>query len=198
MRLNEESSYEGLNPIESEIRRRIYWLLFQADKSTACMRSRTICLRLDDAPNLSLPTEVDDEQITPNGILPQPIGRTPTITGFNIVTNLFRILNDALLLQRRLKGAATSIESILADLGDVNMLRDRVINATSDVASPLRVRSAYDSRAASPQQGWEANMQARFMDFFSGVTSDNNVNSFMVMQVSWHSLVTADGRATSS
>lgn len=25
-------------------------------------------------------------------------------------------------------------------------------------------------------------MQARFMDFFSGVTSDNNVNSFMVMQ----------------
>lgn len=68
MRLNEESvslgwpvsiecasaaemtqSYEGLDPIESEIRRRIYWLLFQADKSTACMRARSINLRLEDA-----------------------------------------------------------------------------------------------------------------------------------------------------
>lgn len=146
LRLNEESSYEGLNPIESEIRRRIYWLLFQADKSTACMRARTICLRLEDAPGLRLPTEVDDEQITANGILPQPLGRTPTITGFNIVTNLFRILNDALLLQRR--KAATSVDSILADLQNINQLRERVSSITSDVASPLRVRSAYDSRAA--------------------------------------------------
>lgn len=146
MRLNEESSYEGLNPIESEIRRRIYWLLFQADKSSACMRARTICLRLEDAPGLCLPTEVDDEQITSNGILPQPIGMTPVIAGFNIVTNLFRILNDALLLQRR--KAAPSVDSILADLQNVNQLRERVLNSTADVSSPLRIRSAYDSRAA--------------------------------------------------
>ncbi|RXK39530.1 hypothetical protein M231_03199 [Tremella mesenterica] len=90
MRLNEESSYEGLDPIESEIRRRAYWLLFQADKSTACLRARTICLRLDDAPGLALPTEVDDEQITSTGITPQPVGRIPLIAGFNIVTSLFK------------------------------------------------------------------------------------------------------------
>jgi hypothetical protein len=42
-------SYEGLDPIESEIRRRLYWLLFQADKSSACMRARSINLRLEDA-----------------------------------------------------------------------------------------------------------------------------------------------------
>ena len=28
LRLHEESSYEGLDPIESEVRRRIFWLLF--------------------------------------------------------------------------------------------------------------------------------------------------------------------------
>ena len=39
---------------------------------------------------LRLPSEVDDEQITPNAIHPQPIGRTPLIAGFNISTNLFR------------------------------------------------------------------------------------------------------------
>ena len=48
-------SYEGLDPIESEIRRRIYWLLFQADKSTACMRARSINLRLEDAAVSYLP-----------------------------------------------------------------------------------------------------------------------------------------------
>ncbi|KAL1409699.1 hypothetical protein Q8F55_003695 [Vanrija albida] len=180
LRLNEESSYEGLNPIESEIRRRIYWLLFQADKSTACLRARTICLRLEDAPGLRLPSEVDDEQITPAGVLPQPSGRTPLIAGFNIVTNLFRILNDALLLQRR--KSLPSVDSILADLQNVNELRERVINATVEVASPLRIRSAYDSRAASPAKGWEANLQARFLDFFSGATDNDHINSFMVMQ----------------
>lgn len=173
-------SYEGLNPIESEIRRRIYWLLFQADKSTACLRARTICLRLEDAPGLRLPSEVDDEQITPTGVLPQPNGRTPLIAGFNIVTNLFRILNDALLLQRR--KSLPSVDSILADLQNVNELRERVINATVEVASPLRIRSAYDSRAASPAKGWEANLQARFLDFFSGATDNDHINSFMVMQ----------------
>jgi hypothetical protein len=146
LRLNEEASYEGLDPIESEIRRRIYWLLFQADKSSACLRARTICLRLEDAQGLRLPAEVDDEQITVNGILPQPIGQTPVLAGFNIVTNLFRILNDALLLQRR--KAPPSVDSILADLQNVNQLRERVLNCTSDVATPLRIRSAYDSRAA--------------------------------------------------
>lgn len=182
LRLNEESSYENLNPIEAEIRRRIYWLLFQADKSTACMRARTICMRLEDAPGLSLPTEVDDEQITAAGILPQPSGRTPTIVGFNIVTNLFRVLNDALLLQRH--KPPPTVDSVLSDLQNINALRDQVMNATADVASPLRVRSAYDSRAASPAKGWEANMEARLMDFFSGITESTSVNSFHVMQVS--------------
>lgn len=184
LRLNEESSYDKLNPIECEIRRRIYWLLFQADKSTACMRARTICLRLEDAPGLRLPTEVDDEQITANGILPQPLGRTPTIVGFNIVTKLFRILNDALLLQRRKQSLPLTVDCILADLQNINLLREEVMSATADVASPLRVRSAYDSRAASPAKGWEADMQARLMDFFSGVTESTSINSFHVMQVS--------------
>jgi hypothetical protein len=50
-------------------------------------------LRLEDAAALRLPNEVDDEQITSTEILPQPIGRTPLITGFNIVTNLFRCVD---------------------------------------------------------------------------------------------------------
>lgn len=72
------------------MRRRMYWLLFQADKSTACLRARTICLRLEDAAALRLPSEVDDEQITPDGIMAQPLNQVPVLTGFNVTTNLFR------------------------------------------------------------------------------------------------------------
>ncbi|GMK59474.1 hypothetical protein CspeluHIS016_0800800 [Cutaneotrichosporon spelunceum] len=182
LRLNEESSYDGLNPIETEVRRRIYWLLFQADKSTACNRSRTINLRLDDAPGLRLPTEVDDEQITSDGIIPQPPGRTPTIAGFNIVTNLFRALNDALLLQRR--RTPPSIEGIIADLNTIARLSDEITDITNNVASPLRIRfsSKHDSRANSPGQGWEEDMETRLRDFFAGVTAQDSINSFRVMQ----------------
>lgn len=183
MRLNEESSYDSLDPIECEMRRRMFWLLFQADKSTACLRARTIALRLEDAAALRLPSEVDDEQITAAGILPQPIGRTPLISGFNIATHLFRILNDALLLQRR--KTPPTVDSILADLQNVNELRGKVLSTTHEAASPLRLRKAYDSRLNSPAQDWEVKLQERFLDFFqSAGTTEHALNSFMVMQVS--------------
>ena len=181
LRLNEESSYEKLDPIECEIRRRIYWLLFQADKSTACLRARTICLRLEDAANLMLPSEVDDEQITSAGILPQPFGKTPLISGFNISTNLFRILNDALLLQRR--KAPPTVDSILADLSNVNELREKVMQTANDVASPLKLRKNSNPLGTSPNHDWEAKLHERFLDFFqdAGDTS-HALNSFKVMQ----------------
>ena len=101
---------------------------------------------------------MDDEQITRSEILLQPPGVSPLITGFNVVTNLFRsvfrlalcsksrILNDALLLQRR--KAVPSVDSILADLQNVNELREKVIRTALDVPSPLHLRTAYDSRVS--------------------------------------------------
>ncbi|WVQ78291.1 hypothetical protein IAT38_000376 [Cryptococcus sp. DSM 104549] len=160
MRLNEEASYKGLDPIESEMRRRVYWLLFQADKSSACTRARTICLRLDDA---------------------NPPDRTPLITGFNIVTNLFRILNDVLILQRR--KTPRSMDDILFDLQQVHLLRERTIQISFEVPDPYKLRMAYDSRSALPAVDWENKLLARFVDFFrSAGDSVHALNSFLVMQ----------------
>ncbi|OCF54115.1 hypothetical protein L486_08309 [Kwoniella mangroviensis CBS 10435] len=182
LRLNEESSYEGLDVVECEMRRRMYWLLFQADKSTACLVTRTICLPLEDAHNLLLPAEVDDEMITCDGILPQPPETTPLITGFNVNTNLFRILNDAILIQRR--KSPRLMEEILADLQKLQVLRHRTIQTYLTVPDPLKLRKAYDSRSASPAVGWESKLLARFVDFFSNTPSDraHALNSYLVMQ----------------
>lgn len=76
--MHEEASYEGLDPIECEVRRRVFWLLFGggwipicpirslfisgiiADKSMAILLGRPICLRDEDC-TLHFPKEVDDE-----------------------------------------------------------------------------------------------------------------------------------------
>jgi hypothetical protein len=78
LHMHEEASYETLDPIETEIRRRVFWLLFGgpcrflchehlhlslifiADKSMAILLGRPICLRDEDC-TLHFPKEVDDE-----------------------------------------------------------------------------------------------------------------------------------------
>lgn len=94
-----------------------------------------------------------------------------------------RILNDALLLQRR--KAPPTVDSILADLQNVGELRAKVLQIALDVPAPLRLRKAYDSRASSPAHDWESKLQDRFLNFFqSAGDAPQALNSFLVMQVS--------------
>jgi hypothetical protein len=77
--MHEEASYEGLDPIECEVRRRTFWLLFGgssfdlviqlklseprchiADKSMSILLGRPICLRDEDC-TVHFPKELDDE-----------------------------------------------------------------------------------------------------------------------------------------
>jgi hypothetical protein len=77
LRLHEEAAYEGIDPIECEVRRRVFWLLFggqcmpifcvnilivfyAADKSMSILLGRPICLRDEDC-TLHFPKELDDE-----------------------------------------------------------------------------------------------------------------------------------------
>ena len=85
--MHEEASYGGLDPIESQVRRRAFWLLFGgtyflypfrlpdilflmqsmtftsksvADKSMSLLLGRPICLRDEDC-TVRFPKEIDDE-----------------------------------------------------------------------------------------------------------------------------------------
>ncbi len=78
LRMHEESSYDGLDLIECEVRRRTFWLLFggtvlrhvlnvfvspsspSADKSMSILLGRPICLRDEDC-TVHFPKELDDE-----------------------------------------------------------------------------------------------------------------------------------------
>jgi hypothetical protein len=100
--------------------------------------------------HIVLALRLDDELITPNGIMPQPAGKTPLISGFNVNTNLFRILNDALLLQRR--RAPPTVDSVVADLQHVNELREKVMQTTLQVPDALLLRTEWRSRVLSPAE----------------------------------------------
>lgn len=55
-------------------------------------------------------------------------------------------MNDALLLQRR--KAPPTVDSILADLQNVNNLREKVIDTTKHVAPKLQLHNTMDSRVS--------------------------------------------------
>jgi hypothetical protein len=215
-----------LDAIECEIRRRIYWvrsdqssdyrsfeqLLFQADKSTACLRARTICLRLDDAlvssPYLKVAFLTSAGPATTLGGRRRihhtqrcfaPVDGEDTahfrfqcgyqpfqVCTYHEVRALLdnrRILNDALLLQRR--KSLPTLESILVDLSNIDQLRESVRLTIAELPPALQLRRAYDSRVSSPAIGWETKLQERILDYFHGAgESSEELNSFLVMQVS--------------
>ncbi len=88
LRLHEEETYTYLNPIEREIRRRIFFLLFGADKSEAILLGRPVRMREEDCYSLRLPEELDDDYIIEDRYLAQPAGVTSLITGFNAITRI--------------------------------------------------------------------------------------------------------------
>ncbi|ODO10748.1 hypothetical protein I350_01345 [Cryptococcus amylolentus CBS 6273] len=181
LRMNDESSYKDLNPVEGEMRRRMFWLLFQTDKSTACLLSRPIYLRLDDVADLQLPLEIDDEYITYNGVSPQPCEQVSLITGFNVMTNLNRILNDVLFMQRR--KTTRTVDEIIFDLQRVDMFRAEVTRIYFDMPDKYKLRTAYDSRTAQPANDWESKLYSKFVEFFNtGGDSAYTLNSLLGLQ----------------
>jgi len=98
MRLYDESSYEGLDSIEAELRRRAFWILYIGDKSAAILNNRPITIHkfnFESGITASYPSEVDIHH--PNS--PQ-IASTETqsiMTGFNFNIRLWQAAADFLL-----------------------------------------------------------------------------------------------------
>ncbi|WVQ71704.1 hypothetical protein IAR50_001245 [Cryptococcus sp. DSM 104548] len=181
LHMHKEISYKDLNPVEGEMRRRMFWLLFQSDKMTSCLLSRPIYLRLDEVVDLQLPLEIDDEYISSNGVSPQPREQTSLISGFNVMTNLTRILNDVLFMRRR--KTPRIVDEILFDLQRVDVFRAEVMRIYFDMPDQYKLRTAYDSRTAHPAQDWENKLYNKFVEFFNtGSDSAYTLNSFLVMQ----------------
>ncbi|PPQ89641.1 hypothetical protein CVT25_013828 [Psilocybe cyanescens] len=186
LRMHEESSYDGLDPIECEVRRRTFWLLFGADKSMSILLGRPICLRDEDC-TVHFPKELDDEYITPSAYLPQPHGKTAIVSGLNYTSRIFALLGEILVRIRVDKRSPPQGQFATARLEEVQSLQARILTALSHTPEPLRLKQTPSQPNVPPEYGGAGFRQATFAevkDFFDNPNASraNALNPFLVMQ----------------
>ncbi|KAL3426769.1 quinate utilization pathway activator [Phlyctema vagabunda] len=96
LELHQVSSYEGLNCIETQLRKKGFWLMFYGYVHSQLQNLRKERLTFLDPPILNhlnledlMPLEVDDEFISSRLVLPQPVTTLSLTTGFNIASRIF-------------------------------------------------------------------------------------------------------------
>lgn len=77
----------NFNPIELETRRRVFWTVRKMDGYVGALLGLPQMLNEEDI-DQEYPTEVDDEYITAEGILPMPEGKISMMAGVNAHTKL--------------------------------------------------------------------------------------------------------------
>lgn len=83
------------NPIEREVRRRLFWIVRKMDTYVSALLGFPQMLSMDDIDQVQ-PIEVDDEYITKDAILPMPEGKTSLYAASNAHTKLMEILADVI------------------------------------------------------------------------------------------------------
>jgi len=186
LRMHEEASYEGLDPIECEVRRRSFWLLFGADKSMSILLGRPICLRDEDC-TVHFPKELDDEYITPSAYLPQPHGKTAIVSGLNYISRIFALLGEILVRIRVDKRSPPQGQFATARLEEVQSLHSRILGALMHAPEPLRLKHTHQPNHVPTDYGGACFKQATFAevkDFFDNPKASraNALKPFLVMQ----------------
>ncbi len=91
MGLHRNLAHVQLSPIEHESRRRVFYVIRQMDTYVSALLGFPLLLRDDDI-DQPLPTEIDDEYITKDGILAPPPGTPSFFQACNAYTRLMVIL----------------------------------------------------------------------------------------------------------
>ncbi|KIR67769.1 hypothetical protein I314_02186 [Cryptococcus bacillisporus CA1873] len=168
MGLHREDTYYHLDPINAERGRRVWYLIYNADKFEAVSRQKPVLLRMDEfmgPESTAFPAEVDDECITSEGILPS---RTPAplISGFNTLARIVTILGDILISERDLRRQQTTDpEDLLSALRGVRRLGQRIRYITDTLPRPFQLE--VDQGSSLPEPGWEDAVRGELDMFFS-------------------------------
>ena len=95
----------AFNPVEREIRKRVFWVIRKMDTYVGALLGLPQILSDDDI-DQEMPLEVDDEFITAGEILRMPSGRVSVMAAFNAHTRLVMILSKTAKYIYPIKGFA--------------------------------------------------------------------------------------------
>jgi hypothetical protein len=79
--------------------------------------------------------------ITPNGILPQPHGKTAIVSGLNYISRIFALLGEILVRIRVDKRSPPQGPFATARLEEIRSLHTRIVSALMHAPAPLRLKS---------------------------------------------------------
>ncbi|KAE9972497.1 hypothetical protein BLS_004014 [Venturia inaequalis] len=97
---------ESFNPIESETRKRVFWVIQRMDTYVGALLGLPHSLSAEDI-DQELPAEVDDEYITEKAILPMPEGQVSFMAAANAHTKLVQILDKIVHYVYPLRGSGS-------------------------------------------------------------------------------------------
>ncbi|TFY50420.1 hypothetical protein EVJ58_g11056, partial [Rhodofomes roseus] len=186
LRMHEESSYEGLDLIECEVRRRTFWLLFGADKSMSILLGRPISLRDEDT-TCNFPRELDDEYITHSAYLPQPHGKTAIVSGLNYISRIFAAAGRDPRAHPRRQALPAAGPVPNRALEEVEALHLRIMSALAHAPEALRLKHVLSPNYIPPELGgpnFRQTTLGEVKDFFDNPNASraNALNPFLVMQ----------------
>jgi hypothetical protein len=97
LNLNESQKLDAC-PIETQIRRRLYWIMYAKEKTDALSGRPIILHDFEGVP--PHPILVDDEYLTPAGHLPQPDVRPSVMVGFVAILRIFQVISGCVARHR--------------------------------------------------------------------------------------------------
>ncbi|QUC16569.1 uncharacterized protein UV8b_00810 [Ustilaginoidea virens] len=107
MRLHDEASLEGLPPIEAELRRRAFWIVYMGDKSAAILNNRPITMHkycFDTGITTAYPTGIEDPSVSVGNAntmsSPGDSHARRFIAGFNANLKMWQAASDLLIQVR--------------------------------------------------------------------------------------------------
>jgi hypothetical protein len=126
--------------------------------------------------------------ITPNGILPQPPGKTAIVSGLNYITRIFALLGEILVRIRVDKRSPPHGHFATARLEEIRSLHQRIVTALSHAPPPLQLKRLHAPLQPSPVSCDNPNFTkstfAEVKDFFDNPNASraNASNPYLVMQ----------------
>ncbi|WVF70608.1 hypothetical protein IAT40_005400 [Kwoniella sp. CBS 6097] len=186
--LHREETYQGLNPIESERGRRVWFNIHNADKFEAVSRGKPILLRSDEfmgPESTKLPAELDDNSITLHGYLPSSVP-VPLICGFNILTRTDSVMGDIIVHERDIRRKPpTDPEELLSALRYVRTLKQRIRQISTSLPRPFKLDVG--SGNVLPAPGWEEAVRDELDLFFSDpMSSETAKDGYLVVKANIH------------
>ncbi|OWZ27304.1 hypothetical protein C356_06720 [Cryptococcus neoformans c45] len=134
--------------IDAELRKRVFWLIYGSDRTTAALTDRPLLLSDYDI-TVQEPLEVDDGLITNAGCLPQPIDSVPIIAGFVRVTRVFRILSRTIELLRQYRNRTDLSDDPFYFSSRLTTIQQALQTELAALPPPLQIM---DDFSASPIQ----------------------------------------------